>query len=122
MYRNRALSDLENQYTYIFANDKAGSVAYQSLPNATMRIARRDRFNAAVEYAVSNIEYDLVRITSLPEMPQRLKGSNVEIVYEFHSSDESVIERELSILDLSLVSKVVAPSEFLAEEIGRAHV
>lgn len=117
VYRNRALSDPENRYTFIFANDKAGSVAYQSLPNASIRIAGRDRFKAVVEYAVAQIEYDLVRITSLPQMPARLKKSTAEMVYEFHSSDESVIDQELAVLDRSLISKIVTPSEFLAERV-----
>lgn len=117
VYRNRALSDLDNRYTFLFANDKSGSVAYQSLPNATMRIARPDRYEALVEYAVSSVDYDLVRVTSLPKIVTRLVKSKAEIVYEFHSSDEKVIQRELLELDLELVSKITTPSEFLAEVV-----
>lgn len=117
VYRNRALSDPQSRYTFLFAHDKSGSVAYQSLPNAAFRIIRPDRYEALVEYAVANSDYDLVRITSLPRIVSRLARSNAEIVYEFHSSDEKVIERELSELDLSVVSRITTPSAFLADVV-----
>ncbi|MCC3293009.1 glycosyltransferase family 4 protein [Arthrobacter sp. zg-Y411] len=114
VYRNRALDDPGNHYTFMFANDKSGSVAYQSLPNVTLRVSRPDRYEALVEYSTRVSRYDTIRVTSLPRILPKLSASSADIVYEFHSSDERIIEREISELDLSLISKINTPSEFLA--------
>lgn len=114
VYRNRALSDPENHYTFLFMHDKSGSVSYDTLPNATMRISRPDRYNALVEFAVNSCEYESIYITSIPQIVSRLGSRGIEIVYEFHSSDVNVIHRELEALDLSKVDKIATPSEFLA--------
>lgn len=117
VYRNRALSDPDNKYMFLFANDKSGSVAYQALENADFRIIRPDRYEAFVEHAVAVVDYDVIRITSLPKIVQRVAHSGAEVVYEFHSSDERVIERELSELNLGQVAKITAPSDFLADVV-----
>lgn len=117
VYRNRALSDPESHFTFLFMNDKSGSVAYNSLPNVTMRISQPDRYESMVSYAVSKSNYDSIRITSLPGIVSKLGRCDAEVIYEFHSSDQGIIQRELDVLDLSLVDKIATPSEYLAEVI-----
>lgn len=117
VYRNRVLDHPENTYTFLFSNDKSGSVAYQALPNTTIRISRPDRYEALVQYSTTVVKYDIIRVTSLPKIIPKLTASNAEIVYEFHSSDEKVIDRELSELDLGLLSKIATPSEYLADVV-----
>lgn len=117
VYRNRAVSDPDTHYTFLFMNDKSGSVAYEALPNATIRISRPDRFNALVNYAFQNVEYDSVSITSLPEVVAQLGETSADVIYEFHSSDQNVIQRELDILDVTKVDMIAAPSEFLADVV-----
>lgn len=117
VYRNRALSDPGSHYTFLFMNDKSGSVAYEALQNVTMRIIRPDRFDALVKYAVQSVDYSSVRITSLPKVVGELGDTGAEVIYEFHSSDHNVIQHELDILDITKVHKIAAPSQFLADVV-----
>ena len=92
VYLNRCLVDNENQYDFIFLNDKGGRKAYEALESSSLRIVRKDRLNAYMEYLVKSSEYEEIRITSLPEVTQLIKEKlkNTKVIYEFHTSSHYI--------------------------------
>ena len=114
VYLNRCLAEPQNKFSFIFINDKGGLNAFQALPNTEARIVRKDRLNSFLEYTIKNIDFDEIRLTSLPSLPALLgKISDVKVIYEFHTSSLDIIKRELDELSLDDVNEIWVPSNYL---------
>ena len=117
--RNRALAQPSVEFTAVFLNDRGGARAFDDIPNISVRIVRKDRAVTYLKYILSNFEYRSVSILSEPEIANALSGSAaVPVEYEFHSSDSSVIERELSVLNVRRIDRIVVPSAYLGQKVG----
>ncbi|WP_193058230.1 glycosyltransferase [Glutamicibacter arilaitensis] len=113
VYRNRALSDENNLYHFVFNNDKGGVSFYEDLENAQITIVRKDRLVKYLEYLISITEYDEVCITSIPEVVKIFSDSDIRVTYEFHTSTDSIIESECKAFDVQEVDSINVPSEYL---------
>lgn len=114
VYLNRCITQPEDGFSFIFLNDKGGMNAFQSLPNTEVRIVRKDRLNSFLEYILDKIEYDEIRLTSLPALPTLLsKIENTKVIYEFHTSSLDIIKKELEQLSLEHVDEIWVPSKYL---------
>lgn len=114
VYLNRCLAEPYNEFSFIFLNDKGGLNAFQALSNTQARIVRKDRLNSFLEYTIKNIDFDEVRLTTLPSLPALLgKISDVKIIYEFHTSSLDIIKKELEEISLDYVDEIWVPSNYL---------
>lgn len=120
VYRNRIQFEPGNEHVLLFIKDAGGRPSLEELPHTTVRIIRADRLAAYAEFIAGNIFFDEVRITSRPELPKLIAGQKIaRVVYEFHTSDEKVIQQELEKLALDFVDEIWTPSDFLANVVKR---
>ena len=118
VYLNRCLSQPNDKFDFIFVNDKGGKEAFLALPNAEVRIVKKDRLSNYLEHALSQVSYDEIRLTSLSTIPALLKRVSLsKIIYEFHTSSLDIIKRELNELSLNSVDEIWAPSLYLKSMI-----
>lgn len=112
--RNRALAEPETEFAAVFLNDRGGSESFVDIPNIHVRIVRRDRAAAYLSHILKTYQFDAVSILSEPDLANALaQASATHIEYEFHSSDTTVIQRELTVLDLDKIHSIVVPSKYL---------
>lgn len=117
--RNRALAEPDTEITAIFLNDRDGSSSFTDLANVNVRLVRRDRAISYLKYLLNSFTFDSVSILSEPEIANGVSAySSVPVEYEFHSSDNTVIERELQILDLYRLDAIIVPSAFLRDKVS----
>ena len=65
------------------------------------------------------MEYDSVHVLSTPKIANALvKNPDVVVVYEFHSSNMTVVEQELKELDIDKTSQIAVPSEVMKSKIS----
>lgn len=114
VYLNRCIDQPENDFSFIFINDKGGKNAFTALPNSQVRVVRKDRLNNYIEYLLKSIKYHEIRITSLPKLPLILnKTDDVKIVYEFHTSSLDIIKNEIEQLSMDFIDEIWVPSSYL---------
>lgn len=120
VYTSRCLIEPETKFDFIFINDKGGKEAFNSPHNSDFRIVRKDRLSAFYGNTLTHTKYDEIRITSLPELTSLDLENNqdTKLIYEFHTSTESIIEKELELLDLNKVNEIWVPSEYLRKIVS----
>lgn len=118
VYRNRALSDQNNHYHFIFNNDKGGMSFFEDLSNVHLTIVRKDRLARYLSYLINVVKYDEVYVTSIPEIVQVFKDSDIRVIYEFHTSTDSIIEKECKEIDVDEVHSINVPSEYLKSVVS----
>lgn len=115
----RAADEPGTRFDVIFFNDRGGLSTFSDLSNVHVRIIREDRAVAYLKYLVGRIEYDAVHILSAPKVANALvENPDVVVVYEFHSSNMTVVETEISTLDIDKMSQIAVPSETMKLQIG----
>lgn len=113
VYRARALATPQTRYDLVFTNDRGGSSAFADLPNCTVRIIHQSRLHGYLAYALNTIDYDLFTVTSQPDVIDHVPTPpHTRVAYEIHSPIESIVSREVKLLDVSKVDEVWAPSEW----------
>ncbi|MDJ0321724.1 glycosyltransferase [Pseudarthrobacter sp. PS3-L1] len=118
VYRNRVVSEPANHHHLVFFKDFGASSVYDQFPNTRVDIVKKERLAPYVELAALEQHYAEIRITSLPELSNLLKNrGSSRLVYEFHSSDETVLRKELDVLALSNIDEIRVPSQYLAEVV-----
>lgn len=116
--RGRAAQHPEQEFHVVFFRDKGGAHAFIDLSNVHVRIVRRDRVNSYLSFILAGQHYDSAAFLSCPEtfnaveVPDRTRRE-----YEFHSSDLSVIQKELSVLQLDHADRILAPSAHMASQL-----
>lgn len=116
VYKNRIAHDSLKSHHLVFKYDHGARGVFEAHENARVDIPSHGRFEAYVKYIYSAIDFDEVRITSLPEIANALLDiDSSKVVYEFHSSTESIIKHELSILNLDKLESIIVPSAYLAD-------
>lgn len=116
--RGRAAANPEATFHAVFFNDRGGRDAFTDLPNVSVRIVRKDRAPSFLTYLAATHGYKRISVLSAPDVASKIEyPKDAEVAYEFHSSNISIIENELTSLDLSQISTIVAPSEYMAEQI-----
>lgn len=117
--RNRAIAQPNTKFTALFLNDRNGAGAFEDIPNISVRIVRRDRAVTYLKYILNNFDFTSVSVLSEPEIANSISASvPVPVEYEFHSSDSSVIKRELDVLNTSRIDRIVVPSAYLRHKVG----
>lgn len=117
--RNRALSQPTTEFAAVFLNDRNGARAFDDIPNISVRIVRRDRATTYLKYILANFGFTSISILSEPDIANSIAPSvSVPVEYEFHSSDSSVIERELAVLNTSQIDRIVVPSAYLRQKVS----
>lgn len=120
VYRSRAAADRDSHFEFLFKNDAGGQEAFRAIPNVSFRIYPGTRFEAAVKYIAAHSHYDEIRVTSLPELASELARELPEkVVYEFHTSNMAIIEKEMKRLDLEPLVAVQSPSRWLTSAVIR---
>lgn len=116
--RGRAVASPSTTYDAVFFNDKGGADAFDDLANVEARLPRRDRIAAYLSHISATRTYDSASILSAPELVDQVSWPpDLELTYEFHSSDLTVISKELRRLDTSKIDRVIAPSRYMADKI-----
>lgn len=117
--RNRALAEPDTEFTAIFLNDRDGSSSFADLENVNVRLVRRDRAISYLKYLLESFTFDSISILSEPEIANAVSNfSSAPVEYEFHSSDTTVIERELQTLNLKSLDALIVPSAFLRDKVS----
>ncbi|OFP24496.1 hypothetical protein HMPREF2996_00310 [Corynebacterium sp. HMSC066C02] len=117
--RGRAADEPNTHFDVVFFNDRGGLRTFSDIANVNVRIIREDRAIAYLTYIVSRMEYDSVHVLSTPKIANALvKDSDVAVVYEFHSSNMTVVGEELKELDVDKMSQIAVPSEVMRLKIG----
>ena len=117
--RGRAADEPGTQFDVIFFNDRGGLRTFSDVSNVNVRIIREDRSNAYLTYLVNTIEYDTVHVLSAPKTANTLaQNPDAVVVYEFHSSNMTVVEQELQVLDIDKMSQIAVPSAAMKLKIG----
>ena len=119
--RGRAVADPDTTIHAVFFNDRGGRDAFADLPNVHVRIVRKDRAKNFLSRLVKVHNYREISILSAPEILEDVADeAHSPISYEFHTSNMTVIENELSKLDPSTLTQIVAPTQVMADNIKRA--
>lgn len=114
VYINRCIDQPNDTFSFIFLGDKGGKEAFTVLSNTYTRIVRKDRLNNYLDFSVTKVKYDEVRITSIPNLPKIIKEKcDSKVIYEFHTSSLDIINRELEELPLESVDEIWVPSDYL---------
>ena len=117
--RGRAADEPDTHFDVVFFNDRGGLRTFSDISNVNVRIIREDRAIAYLTYIVSRMEYDSVHVLSAPKIANALvENPDVVVVYEFHSSNMTVVEQELKELDVDKMSQIAVPSEIMKLKIG----
>ena len=117
--RGRAADEPNTQFDVVFFNDRGGLRTFSDISNVDVRIIREDRSIAYLTYLVSRMDYDSVHVLSTPKIANALvENPDVVAVYEFHSSNMTVVEQELKELDIDKMSQIAVPSEMMKLKIG----
>lgn len=110
--RARARCEPDVHYDLIFFHDRGGKYAYDDIENISFRIVRKDRIKGYISYLTKSFEYEEVSVLSDPDAANLCsENENLIVVYEFHSSDMSVVQGELRKLCVDRLAKIYAPSE-----------
>lgn len=113
VFRARALSQPNVHFDFLFLNDRGGLGAFESLPNCSVRIVRKDRLVNYVNFLLATFSYNEVSITSVPDLPGAIVwDGQTEICYEFHSPVPSIIDNEIKKLDFSAIDVIRTPSDW----------
>lgn len=120
VFQNRIKDAPADFHWLFFQQDFGAKSTFEKIPNAAVRIVRKDRFPVFVEYAVQNTDFDEICITSMPSLvPVVRRSSSAKIVYEFHTSTESVIASEIDQLRFEDLDEIWVPSNFLRDVLQR---
>lgn len=115
VYRARSIYEPETEFVNVFCEDKGGRQAFDALSNVDVRFVPQARLAHYIDHALRVEEFDQLRITSIPKLPEQLKNSKrTSVIYEFHSPAASIVRRELEALDIRYVDEVWAPSSWAA--------
>lgn len=110
--RSRARGNPSDHYDFVFLEDRGGLMTFADLENASVRIVRSDRINAFLAAHTSKNVYDEIRVLSSPTVANALSlDDDLEVFYEFHSSDMGVVKNEIQKLEIDRLSQIVVPSE-----------
>lgn len=110
--RSRARRNPSDIYDFVFLEDRGGVMTFSDLENVNVRIVRSDRINAFLAAATSKELYDEVRVLSSPVVANALSlDDDLEVIYEFHSSDMGVVKNEIQKLEIDRLGQIVVPSE-----------
>lgn len=116
--RGRARKNPEIHYDVVFFNDRGGRFAFEDLPNVTVRIVRQDRSTSYFNYLMENFSYSSVSVLSSPATSNQLvKFENCRVTYEFHSSDMSIVKKEIDQLDVDRIARFIAPTVVMTGQI-----
>ena len=86
-------------------------MTFTDLDNVNARIVRADRINAFLAASTSKHQYDEVRVLSSPTVANALSlNDDLEVIYEFHSSDMGVVKNEIQKLEIDRLGHIVVPS------------
>lgn len=119
VFRGRAAASPEEQFDVVFLQDRGGRDAFEDLKNVSVRIVRKDRAPAYLTHVASFREYDSISFLSTPDLTEKASWPDGPTVnYEFHSSDLNIITKEIGNLKLDRINHVVAPSQFMADQIA----
>ncbi|WP_425256337.1 glycosyltransferase family 4 protein [Pseudarthrobacter sp. J47] len=115
VYKNRIVNAPSESHDLVFYKDFGASRVYSELNEVRVDIVPKGRLKPFVQLAAVEQHYSEIRITSLPDIANSVetRGSS-KLIYEFHSSDETVLARELDSLNISNLDEIRVPSEFLA--------
>ena len=109
--RSRARRNPSDVYDFVFLEDRGGLMTSSDLANVNVRIVRSDRINAFVAAATAKHLYDEVRVLSCPAVANALSlNDDLEVIYEFHSSDMGVVSNEIQKLEIDRLGHIVVPS------------
>jgi len=110
--RGRAASEPDTIFDVIFINDRGGSRAFDDLPNVNVRIIRKDRLSAFLKSLTKAIDYDAIHVLSQPVIANELSAEeDAAVSYEFHSSNMTIVESEISELQLNQLAEIAVPSK-----------
>lgn len=113
VYRARSLNQPNVQFDHVFEVDRGGQEAYTSLPNAAVRIVENSRSANYLSYLLGEIEYQQLRVTSRPELLNKLVvPKHTSVIYEIHSPNSEIIARELKSLKMENVDEIWTPSNW----------
>lgn len=118
--RGRAIAEPRTEFHCIFFNDRGGRDAYSDLKNVHVRIVQKERANSFIAYSAREHNYAQISIIASPGTVEKVDlPDGAPLVYEFHSSNMEIVQREVEALDFSMVQRVIAPTSFMADKISR---
>lgn len=114
VFRNRVAFEPSTHFDFIFLHDYGGTQSLTNFKNINVRIVEEERLEDFLIYLTKKIRYDEIRITSLFGALEHIDhGVNSRLIYEFHTSSEKTIRKEISALNFALINEIWTPSKFL---------
>lgn len=116
--RGRAATNPTVHFDLLFEQDRGGRNAYADLPNVSIHILPKGRREEFFRYMRGLPPYDWICVLSDPESANALSedGRN-SVYYEFHSSNLSVVRKELKALESDRMAGFVVPSEIMRTKV-----
>lgn len=117
--RGRAANEPDTVFDLLFFYDRGGHLAFNEFPNVNVRICDPTRIPAYLNSLLADFTYDEISVLSAPEIANIVSEDSDRLVsYEFHSSDMSVIARELDTLNIEHLGRITAPSQTMVTKIA----
>ena len=116
--RGRARNERFTNFDVVFFHDRGGRNAFDDLPNVNVRVVSSGRGPNYLCYLGRVKPYAEISVLSHPETANRLSDlDNVSVSYEFHSSDMSIVKKEIKALNLDRLVNILAPSQQMVDLI-----
>lgn len=116
--RGRARAEKDTEFDVVFFNDRGGRNAFSDLDNVNIRLVRQDRSQNYFAYLTQHFTYDQVNVLSHPKTANLLSANDdLAVTYEFHSSDMSIVKKEIGELNLDRLAAITAPTPQMVKAI-----
>lgn len=116
VYRTRTLRQPGVHFDHVFQVDRGGIASFEAMANASVRITDPARLPSYLNYALASIDFEDIRVTSLPGLFAQLTvPDSTKSIYEIHSPMQGVIRREIERLGADNVDEVWVPSDWSAD-------
>lgn len=117
--RGRARHEPDTHFDVLFLNDRGGRQVFDDLENVTIRIVAQGRIKPYLQYITKTFKYDVVHVLSSPDLANLVsENETLSVIYEFHSSNMTIVEQELAKLEIDRISVIHIPSEQMAHWVS----
>lgn len=118
--RGRAVASPDTEFHFVAFYDKGGRESFKDLSNVKVHIVEPSRFIKWIDYVLSSQSILELSVLSSPGIVDELQiPDTCKLVYEFHTSDLSIIESELDGFDTSRPDSYRCPTQTMASAIRR---
>ena len=118
--RGRAIASPAEEFDVVYFRDRGGLDAFGDLSNVRVVLSTHSRAANYITHLLRLRKYESVSFLSCPDVLEKVEmPDGLLATYEFHSSDTSVISKELATLRRDKLAKIVVPSQAMAVVVSQ---